>query len=63
MRILTCEECGYERSSEDDGKMFHEDPLDPEKCICDSCHRRGEALADLMVTGKTEFHGIMIKLQ
>lgn len=25
MRILQCEDCGYQRSNEDDGRMFGED--------------------------------------
>lgn len=63
MRILRCEECPYERSSEDDGKMFHEDPLDPDKLICSDCHNHGEAIADLLVTGKTTYLGMKIELK
>lgn len=63
MHILRCEECAYERSSEDDGKMFHPDPLDPKKRICSDCHDWGEAMADLMVRGKTTYKGFTIELK
>lgn len=37
MYILVCRECGYERSSEQDGKMFEEDPRNPDELICHDC--------------------------
>lgn len=35
MRILTCNVCGYERSTEEDGRQFSEDKYD--NLICSEC--------------------------
>lgn len=40
MRVLVCSKCGYERSSEDDGRSFTDG--DGDTLICDDCTEEGD---------------------
>lgn len=53
MRILKCVVCAYERSSEDDGRMFEDDDLTPGSLICDLCSSIEKGTSELLRTGKT----------
>lgn len=53
MRILKCHPCGYERSSEEDGRIFHDDDLIPGKLVCDPCMKREKHVAEILATGET----------
>lgn len=42
MTILTCDACGYERSSNDDGRGFSEQEQHPHLLLCSECEDDGD---------------------
>lgn len=54
MKILTCHACGYERSSEDEGRIFQEDDLIPGELVCGPCVKREKHVMDILTTGETQ---------
>jgi hypothetical protein len=52
VRILKCGLCRYERSSEDDGRIMHDDEI-LGGSICDQCLKKSDMMHELIVQGKT----------